>query len=107
MFHILGGLFSAVSTGLTVASWSAYGASMGVTIYHAIQRCEDYTPKPCKHPTCHYLSSCPDFLCQSSEKNKNYVDQSKVKMKASLNEIDSMILRGKRYILSHQQIVTC
>jgi hypothetical protein len=90
-----GGLFSAISAGLTIASWSSYGVSLSSSIYHAIRRCEDYRPKPCKHPTCQYISPCPDFLCQSSEKNKDYVDQSKVKMKAALDEIDALVLHGK------------
>ncbi|XP_028397877.1 uncharacterized protein LOC114521592 [Dendronephthya gigantea] len=91
------GLFSGISKGLTLASWSSYGASMGVTVYHAIRRCEDYRPKPCKHPRCLYLTPCPDFLCQSSENNKNYVDQEKVKMKKQLDEIDASLLRAFKY----------
>ena len=93
----LGGLFTGISKGLTIASWTSYGASMSVTVYHAIRRCEDYRPKPCKDPTCLYLTSCPDFLCQSSEKNKNYVDQEKVKMKETLDQIDASLLRGNEY----------
>lgn len=94
-FSFLGGLFSLISKGLTIASWTSYGVSMSATVYHAIQKCEDYRPKPCKYPICKYLSPCPDFLCQSPEENKEYVDQQKEKMKAELDQIDALLLDGK------------
>ena len=72
---------------------------MSATVYHAIRKCEDYRPSPCKDPTCEYLSPCPDFLCQSPEKNKDYVDQQKVATKAALDEIDSLLLDGKVFFI--------
>ena len=71
--------------------------SVGSTLYHAVRNCKDYRPKPCKQPTCQYLSPCPHLPCQNAEKNKAYVDQEKETMKAALNQIDALVLRGKVY----------
>ena len=95
IFSFLGGVFSLLSKTLTVASWTSYGVSMSATVYHAIRQCKDYRPKPCEHPTCKYLSPCPDFLCQSPEDNKDYVDKQKEKTKEELNHIDDLLLEGK------------
>ena len=95
--NFLGGAIGALATGLAVLSWGSYGVSVGTTLYHAIRRCQDYRPKPCKHPTCQYLSPCPDFLCQNVEKNKDYIEIEKEKMKTELNKIDALVLNGKAH----------